>query len=294
MRSKYIGVTRNSLKNIGKPWRTQLSIATGKAFYLGQFETEEAARAYDNAVFYLNELTGAGRRNMNFPNDYDSPDISAPDPRPRTLLALEAYKALNTGVDAASLRAMQGEARERAAATREAALEAIHRATAKRDVAELRDLLTQALFTQSQLARQLSLISRKVKQLLPEDAGDQHPAGKTLVEVFAAEEAAAPAQVPAPSFENLVPSDPHPTSGGMVSPTPHPAPMPQLPAPSFENAFPTALQFAPGTLSPVPQDQGIQVPSTPPGPSCPSLGGLNFVLAQASEPPWEQPVPMVA
>jgi hypothetical protein len=71
-------VGRRQVFRITRPWRAQLR-AFGKLFYLGAYETEEeAARAYDNAAFYLGVRHGYKYRRLNFPGDWDSDSYIPP------------------------------------------------------------------------------------------------------------------------------------------------------------------------------------------------------------------------
>ena len=68
--SVFNGVTR-SVRCESRPWRTQCAVA-GKNFHLGHFETEEAAaRAYDNALYYLRDYGFIHSGRMNFPREYE-------------------------------------------------------------------------------------------------------------------------------------------------------------------------------------------------------------------------------
>jgi hypothetical protein len=75
--STYRGVTR-AVRCESRPWRAQCAVA-GKTYHLGNFETEEeAARAYDNLLYYAAKDGFSDRAGLNFPQDYAS------DPPPKT------------------------------------------------------------------------------------------------------------------------------------------------------------------------------------------------------------------
>jgi hypothetical protein len=67
----YNGVT-HSVRCESRPWRAQCA-AAGRNYHLGNFETEEeAARAYDNLVYYLRDFGFSHPGTLNFPDDYDA------------------------------------------------------------------------------------------------------------------------------------------------------------------------------------------------------------------------------
>ncbi len=89
-KSQYTGVTEWR-RNKALPWRAQIT-AGSKSYYLGAFGDEtEAAEAYDNAAYYLNNAGCGRQRKLNFPEAYAHQSV--PPPTERTLRMLADFGA---------------------------------------------------------------------------------------------------------------------------------------------------------------------------------------------------------
>jgi hypothetical protein len=86
--SVYNGVTR-SVRCESRQWRAQCA-AAGKNFHLGNFEIEEeAARAYDNVLYYLRDYGFSDSGRLNFPREYDVNPPPMTDTARRVILDCE-------------------------------------------------------------------------------------------------------------------------------------------------------------------------------------------------------------
>lgn len=85
------GVTRSG-RCAARPWRAQIA-AAGKNYHLAFCETEEeAARAYDNALYYLRHFGFGHPGHLNFPGEYEATPAPMTETTRRVILDCTSRK----------------------------------------------------------------------------------------------------------------------------------------------------------------------------------------------------------